>query len=262
MDVAPETSFRASATIGRLTAALAEAQQQIPPIARDLTAQVTSRRTGQTYSYSYTDLATYLQVLRPILAAKGIALLQCPHVDERWVAVTTVLALGDEWIASTMRLPAPETRDPQVIGSLVSYARRYGLAALVAVAPEAEDDDAASASAVAQAAPMPSRPSPPPPEDDDGADSAASAGGAVYVREVQRRTTSKAGVTRYEVYLSDGRKASTIRDALGQRAESYQREQTPVVVDVEESRYGLNLLGINPAPDAGHSDDGDDDIPF
>lgn len=140
------TAWDRSPTIGTLTARLAEAQREFPSIEKDLTARVSSRRTGETYSYAYTDLATYLARLRPVLAQHGIAVLQFPTVEPGWVSVRTMLAVGDEWIASTLSLPwqgAPP--DPQAIGSLITYARRYGFAAMVGVAPAQEDDDAGAA---------------------------------------------------------------------------------------------------------------------
>lgn len=259
-------AFASSAEIAGLTKALAEAQKQFPEIARDLTAQVTSRRTGQTYSYAYTDLSTYLAAVRPILAAHGIALMQFPICqvasgEAAWIGITTVIALGNEWIANSVRLPVPASADPQSIGSLLTYARRYGLAALVAVAPRAEDDDAVSVStgAVRQ---MPTDPEPEaraiePTVTTTTADADRD---GLYVEQVLQKPTSKPGVTRYEIVLSDGRRPTTIKETLARRAEGYMVEGTPVRVDVETTKYGLNLVAID--ADQSREAVSDDDIPF
>jgi hypothetical protein len=61
------------------------------------------------------------------------------------VVVTTLLAhASGEWIETRLAMGL-ESTDPQAIGSALTYARRYGLCALVGVAPGDVDDDAAAA---------------------------------------------------------------------------------------------------------------------
>jgi hypothetical protein len=59
--------------------------------------------------------------------------------------VTTLIAhTSGEWIETRLALGV-ESTDPQAIGSALTYARRYGLCALVGVAPGEPDDDGAAA---------------------------------------------------------------------------------------------------------------------
>ena len=48
-----------------------------------------------------------------------------------------------EWISGRLRV-TPVKDDPQGLGSAITYGRRYGLAAIVGVAPEDDDGNAAS----------------------------------------------------------------------------------------------------------------------
>ena len=58
------------------------------------------------------------------------------------VSVVTVLAHSSgEWVSAELALPITDPGDARSLASAVTYARRYGLIALVGVAPADEDDD-------------------------------------------------------------------------------------------------------------------------
>ena len=140
-------AYRTSESFGRLAVALAAAQAAFPSINKCLTATVTPRReNARPYTYDYVDLATVLEAVRPVLAAHGLAMLQLPHVRRGAVTISTMIVHGEsnEWLASDLTV-ALESGDPQAVGSAITYARRYGLTALVGVAAGVPDDDAAAA---------------------------------------------------------------------------------------------------------------------
>jgi hypothetical protein len=93
----------------------------------------------------YADLASVWDACREALTSNGIAVIQRPiPTAGDVVTLETILAHeSGEWISGqiTMR---PTKADPQGIGSCLTYARRYALAAMVGVAPEDDDGNAAS----------------------------------------------------------------------------------------------------------------------
>lgn len=138
--------MKRSESIKELAAALAKAQTQFESAERDHTAKVETR-TGGSYSFDYADLAAYLSVCRKPLGDNGLSYLQEPIVRDRSVSVTTLLMhASGEWIESeplTLDLlgqGTPPVVTPQVVGSAITYARRYSLSALTGMASEADDD--------------------------------------------------------------------------------------------------------------------------
>ena len=109
-------------------------------------AAVTKRSTADTgtYAYRYADLAAVLDVVRPALAAHGLAVVQTVDVGDDVVAVrSTVVHTSGEWLSfPPLSLPV-RTASAQAVGSGITYARRYSLLALLGVATD--DDDGASA---------------------------------------------------------------------------------------------------------------------
>jgi hypothetical protein len=257
-----------SEAVGELMEALAAAQPKFPAIVKERTAEVISKRTGGRYTYAYADLADVLDAVRPALAEHGIALFQCPIEAEGQAGALTVIAKGEQWVGVSMLVPYDPTLGAQGKGSAVTYARRYGLTALLALAARGEDDDAVAATPTVQSAgqkPTPPPPPPPPPPGPTQPDQAR--GGSLYVTEVKQKPTSKVGITRYEITLSDGRMASTIHQDLAAAAQAFQVERTPVTVELEPTRWGLNLKAIV-ADEGGVLEfeppkaDDDDPVPF
>ena len=70
-------------------------------------------------------------------------MVQLPGKDEAGYYVETVLTLASgEFIASKLHI-VPTKDDPQGLGSAITYARRYGLAAVAGIAPDDDDGEAA-----------------------------------------------------------------------------------------------------------------------
>jgi hypothetical protein len=83
------------------------------------------------------------------LTSNGIAVVQMPEKDMIGYYVETLLTHSSgEWIASKCYIHLQKD-DPQGLGSAITYARRYGLSAMVGICPE--DDDAEEATRTAAA---------------------------------------------------------------------------------------------------------------
>jgi hypothetical protein len=93
----------------------------------------------------YADLASVWDACREALVANGFCVVQTGRQSgPAGVCVVTTLGHSSgEWIRGEMYMPAQKP-DAQGFGSALTYARRYGLAAIVGVSPE--DDDANEAS--------------------------------------------------------------------------------------------------------------------
>jgi len=127
-----------SANIGALAGAMAKAQAEVEGAAKD--------RVNPHFKSSYATLASVWDACRGALSKHGIAVVQSPVADGALVTVTTLLAHSSgEWIRSALSAQARDAT-PQSVGSAVTYLRRYGLAAMVGVAPEDDDGQLAQPS--------------------------------------------------------------------------------------------------------------------
>lgn len=98
----------------------------------------------------YADLATVLDTVRPVLALHKLAVVQMPtEMDGGPGLATTLVHESGEWMRSTVRL-YPGKQDPQGIGSALTYARRYGLQAVLGIAADDDDDGHAGSRPAAQ----------------------------------------------------------------------------------------------------------------
>jgi hypothetical protein len=112
------------------------------------------------FKSKYADLGSVWESCRKALSDNGLAVLQGVRstVDSVEVETTLVHASG-QWFSESLALPSK--RDAQSIGSAATYARRYGLSALVGVV--ADEDDDGNAAVTPMTVPQPSKKTPPPP---------------------------------------------------------------------------------------------------
>ena len=92
----------------------------------------------------YVTLDSLLQAIIPVLASNGLSFMQIPSTTDDAVTVTTLLLheIGEWFESHPFTLPLMK-KDPQGVGSVVTYARRYSLSSILGVAWD-EDDDAQS----------------------------------------------------------------------------------------------------------------------
>lgn len=146
-----EPHFRApmsdnSLEIGALAGALAKAQGSITGALKD--------SANPFFKSKYADLAACWDACRRPLSENGLAIIQTTELGEFVTIVTLLAHESGQWIRS--RLPMkPKDFSPQAVGSTMTYARRYALAAMVGLAQV--DDDAESAQ---HRGPEPEKPDP------------------------------------------------------------------------------------------------------
>lgn len=129
--------MRTSEQIKELAAALAKAQGEIRHAVKDAN--------NPHFKSKYADLASVVDAARAPLAAAGLSIVQAPEQREAaWVLVTRLLHSSGEWVESDVPILLG-TRDagPQPFGSALTYARRYGFAAIVGIAPDDDDGEGA-----------------------------------------------------------------------------------------------------------------------
>ena len=120
-----------SESIKELATALAKAQAEIKGAVKDAH--------NPHFDYNYANLNSVWEAVRGSLTKNGLSIVQVPTETEKGLTlVTTLFHNSGEWISGEMAIK-PTVANPQGIGSALSYARRYSLAAMVGVA-QADDD--------------------------------------------------------------------------------------------------------------------------
>ena len=146
-----------SESIAALAAALAKAQLQIEPASKNAT--------NPHFRSHYADLASIWDACRGPLNTNGLSIVQFPCDGEvgRIGLCTMIVHSSGEWMSETITVKALK-EDPQFLGGVLTYLRRYSLAAVVGVtATEDDDGNAVSTPANSRVAAPASRPYIPPP---------------------------------------------------------------------------------------------------
>lgn len=121
-----------SETIGKLAAALVKAQLKIGSAKKD--------SANPFFKSKYADLGAVVEALKDPLNEAGISYLQIVGRDELGTFVeTTLIHESGEFISGLTPVMVAKANDPQALGSAITYARRYGLQAMLGI--PAEDDD-------------------------------------------------------------------------------------------------------------------------
>ena len=123
--------------IDGLAKALSQAQGQIKGATRD--------SLNPHFKSKYADLASVWDACRKALTDNGLSIVQFTNVSDghdRPVLVTRLLHVSGESVEGVTPLLMGK-QDMQALGSAITYARRYGLAAMVGISPEDDDGNAA-----------------------------------------------------------------------------------------------------------------------
>ena len=125
-----------SENINELAAALSRAQGAIKGALKD--------SLNPHFKAKYADLASTWDACREQLAKNELSVVQMPDVSETGgIAVETILMHSSgQWISSRFVMPLAKP-DAHGVGSAITYARRYALAAMVGIAPEDDDGNKA-----------------------------------------------------------------------------------------------------------------------
>jgi hypothetical protein len=96
------------------------------------------------FKSKYADLAEIIEVSKGLLSENGLGVIQSPGGNGSSVTVTCrIIHVSGQWVEDTITLNATKN-DPQSIGSAITYARRYQLAALFNIAQEDDDGNDSS----------------------------------------------------------------------------------------------------------------------
>ncbi|WP_415717041.1 ERF family protein [Maridesulfovibrio sp.] len=123
-----------SSEITELAEAMLKVQQALKPAIKDGQNNFTNSK--------YASLQSVMNSCREALLSNGIWLTQLPiQVENGNLGLVSkiVHAESGQWLSSLLVMPLPKS-DPQGYGSAMTYARRYGLAALIGVVTEHDDD--------------------------------------------------------------------------------------------------------------------------
>lgn len=127
-----------SDSIGALAAALSKAQGAMEGASK--------ANENPFFKSKYADLASVWDACRVPLSTNALAVVQTvddAEANGRVIVETVLMHASGEWISGRIAMK-PTKDDPQGIGSAITYARRYGLQAIVGIAPEDDDGNAAS----------------------------------------------------------------------------------------------------------------------
>lgn len=128
--------MQTSDSINELATAFAKAQAKIEGATKD--------KSNPAFKSKYADLSSVWDACRQALTENGLSVVQVAEGDgTQATIVTRLMHTSGQWIEGTL-IVRPAKTDAQGIGSAITYARRYALAAMVGVCPEDDDGNAAS----------------------------------------------------------------------------------------------------------------------
>lgn len=219
-----------STSIGSLAKALSAAQVEFKPLKREAV--------NPYYKSKYAPLSAIIEAVREGLAHNGLAVPQVVSVVDGQVVVRTkLLHESNEWIESELALTL-KSDDPQSIGSAITYARRYSLAAILCVAAE-DDDDGNQATRPAEQAPIKE------PQRKPSADPLTA---VFFVRDVALKDGETKGRpwTVYHIIADDGAetKYGTFSKSLGDLALTALQEHLEVRATYTPGHQGNNIITL------------------
>ena len=133
--------MKTSESINDIAAALAKAQGQFVNPSRNRDVEV-SMKTGGKYSFSYATLDGILDMCRKPLSDNGLGIVHALSTDEQGpICETRLLHASGQWIETAVPIIVADNANAQAWGGAITYARRYGICALLSIAAD-EDDDA------------------------------------------------------------------------------------------------------------------------
>lgn len=121
-----------SQSIDQLMTALAKAQGKIQPALKD--------KSNPFFKSKYADLTSVWNACREVLSENGLAVVQSISRNDNGMSLLTILGhASGQWISSDMPIIMDKI-DPQSMGKIITYYRRYSLSAIVGVSPDDDDD--------------------------------------------------------------------------------------------------------------------------
>lgn len=132
-----------SESIKEIANALCKFQSEVDKIKKD--------SKNPYFQSKYASLSNILDVIQAPLLACGLSIMQMPTNENQ--LQTLIMHVSGEWISSSYTME-PVKKDPQGIGSCITYQRRYALASILCLNID-DDDDGNNASGNNQEAKQP-----------------------------------------------------------------------------------------------------------
>ena len=123
--------MKRSESINEIATALSKAQEEMSGAVKD--------SSNPFFKSKYADLASVRDAIKDPFSKNGISYVQTIEMNDKGpVLITTLMHSSGQWIESDLQI-LPVKPDPQSMGSALTYARRYALAAIAGV-PQVDDD--------------------------------------------------------------------------------------------------------------------------
>lgn len=123
--------MRASESIGKLATALNKAQAAMGGAVKDAA--------NPFFKSSYADLGSVVKAVKQPFSENGLSYVQFPIAEDNRIGITTrLMHTSGEWLEQDFSIPLVKI-DPQQAGSVLTYFRRYSLAAVAGI-PQVDDD--------------------------------------------------------------------------------------------------------------------------
>lgn len=147
-------SMMKSESIAALSAALVKTMGELQNVVADAP--------NPFFKSKYAKLPDILDVVRPVLAANGLAVVQVPSsIVSNGVAYvgveSTIIHKSGEWMHERFVVPL-QKQDPQGAGSAVTYCRRYALCAILQIGQEDDDGNGGTERATRSQSRAPAQP--------------------------------------------------------------------------------------------------------
>jgi hypothetical protein len=124
--------MKSSEAINEIATALCKAQSQMQHATKDAV--------NPAFKSQYATLASVIDAVKKPLTTNGIAFPQFILDVDAGVAVETVLIHSSgQWLSNTCTIPVAKV-SAHGVGAAISYAKRYGLAAICGISAETDDD--------------------------------------------------------------------------------------------------------------------------
>lgn len=144
--------MKMSESIKNLSKALLQAQQNTGSAKKD--------SKNPFFKSSYADLPTVMEVVKQPLNDAGILVLQPATFRDgkNFIETTLIHAETGEYLMSETEVVCAKASDPQAFGAAQTYARRFGLQAMLFIPAEDDDGNAAAGRTTQQTKPAQSTP--------------------------------------------------------------------------------------------------------
>lgn len=128
-----------SESVQNIAKAIVSAQKEMEPLIKNAE--------NPFFKSKYADLKACYQACASTLSDAGIAVVQgAGGADNGGVVIYSSFIHSDsgEWMRSSLTLYPKKDKDPQAVGSAITYGRRYLLCAMAGLAPEDDDGNYSS----------------------------------------------------------------------------------------------------------------------